>query len=322
MSLTILPDETRPYVTVEADAGESLGSVDRDEVGQLLQRHGALLYRGFAGDLDQFQALALDVCPIGVINDSRNRALLGERREVQSVNLGTRPFPLHPELSREPWKPDCAFFYCLTPPERGGATTVCDGVAIVRELPPEIRAAMATRRIKYIQPASAEHLQYWLGVREPTQAQLENPPARCPYSFERLNGRLVRVFTRPLLHRPMFSDELAFGNFLLFARYLRGIRNFPLLDDGSIVPDEWVEAVKRISDRLTAPIEWRADDLLLLDNSRFMHGRTEVVANDGRLIATFFGYLPAAPVNPEEPVDPVWRKPGFNPPAMAPTVGS
>lgn len=251
-----------------------------------------------------------------MFNESGNRALLGEGDAVQSVNLGTRPFPLHPELSREPWKPDCAFFYCLTPPRHGGATTICDGVAIAGGLPAAIRDAMSGRRLKYVQLATPAVLNFWLGTSEPSASDLANPPASCPYSFERIGGQVVRIFTRPLLHKPMFTDQRAFGNFLLFARYLRGVRNFPLLDDGSIVPDEWVEAVKQVSDRLTVAMDWRAGDLLMLDNSRFMHGRTEVEANDTRLIATYFGYLPFAPVSPEEPQGPVWRKPGFRPPVI------
>lgn len=304
-------------MVIEADGGGPLSSIDRDQVELLFKEHGALLLRGFPADLGQFQDFAQSFCPVAVFNDSRNRARIGEKQDVQTVNLGTRAFPLHPELSREPWKPDCAFFYCLTPPRHGGATTICDGVQIVRELPAPIREAMAPRRLKYIQPANPPLLDYWLGTPNPTDAELAAPPAGCPYSFERIAGHLVRTFTRPLLHKPMFSDEPAFGNFLLFARYLRGVRNFPLLDDGSLVPDEWVEAVKQVSDRLTVAMDWRAGDLLMVDNSRFMHGRTEVAVNDTRLIATYFGYLHDAPLNPEEPEDPIWRKPGFEPPAAA-----
>lgn len=300
---------------VEARDRAPLSSLDRGEIEPLFREYGALLFRGFFTDLGEFRQFAQNFCPVSVFNDSRNRALLGEQQDVQSVNLGTRPFPLHPELSREPWKPDCAFFYCLKPPRHGGATTICDGVAIVRELPSAIRDAMSGRRLKYVQLAAPAVLDFWLGTTEPSAADLANPPPGCPYSFERVGDQIARIFTRPLLHKPMFTDELAFGNFLLFARYLRGVRNFPLLDDGSIVPDEWVEAVRRVSDRLTVAMDWRAGDLLMLDNSRFMHGRTEVGANDERLIATYFGYLPFAPANSEEPKDPAWRKPGFHPPA-------
>jgi hypothetical protein len=52
----------------------------------------------------------------------------------------------------------------------------------------------------------------------------------------------------------------------------------------------------------------------MLDNSRFMHGRTAIRDTAERQIATFFGYLGFAPVNPEEPADPLWRKADFCPP--------
>ena len=309
-----LPDRQRPHVRIDAAPGEALDVVDRAELRTLYERHGAVLLRGFASDLDAFGRFARAICPVAVYNDSGNRARIGADGEVQTVNLGLRPFPLHPELSREPWKPDTCFFYCVTPPSKGGATTICDGVAIVRDLPPELRGTLSARRVKYVMSAGPALLDYWLGTSDPDDRQLANPAPSCPYRFERSGNQVFRSFTRPFLHRPMFTDAPAFGNFLLFARFLRGVKTFPLLDDGSLVPDEWVAAVKRASDPLTVPIEWQAGDLLLLDNSRFMHGRTEIVVGDPRLIATYFGYLPDAPLNPEEPLDPVWRRPGFIPP--------
>ncbi|MGI8930836.1 MAG: TauD/TfdA family dioxygenase [Sphingomicrobium sp.] len=314
MTRISLPDASRPFVRIDGEPGDTLDALDRAELRSLYNSHGALLLRGITSDLDAFSLYAREFCPVSVHNDSGNRALIGDQREIQTVNLGTRPFPLHPELSREPWKPDSCLFYCVTPPSRGGATTICDGVAIVRDLPSALRNAMAARRIKYIMPAEPLLLDYWLGTSEPDDRQLADPPPHCPYRFERVGSQIARVFSRPLLHRPMFIDERAFGNFLLFARYLRGVKTFPLLDDGSPVPDEWVEAVKRASDPLTVPIEWQAGDLLILDNSRFMHGRTAIAEGDQRLIATYFGYLGDAPRNPEEPADPIWRRPGFVPP--------
>ena len=124
----------------------------------------------------------------------------------------------------------------------------------------------------------------------------------------------MRSFSRPALHTPLFTDALAFGNFLLFARYYLGRPGFPLFDDGSPVPDAVLDEVMSVAEALSVPVRWQAGDLLMLDNSRFMHGREAVVADDGRLIASFFGYLKFAPVNPEEPADPPWRRGAFRPP--------
>jgi len=308
-----LPTAVRPYVRLDADGDETLASVSRKLVRELYKEHGALLLTGFSGGLEEFRQLAVDLCPVAIQNDSRNRVTLGPTQDVQSASLGTLAFPLHPELSREPWRPDACFFYCVSPPASGGMTTVCDGVAIVRNLRPDLRETLASRRLKYMQAARPEELQFWLGVSDPNDLVLADPPPHCPYRFERIGRQVVRVFTRPLLHRPMFTDELAFGNFLLFARFLRG-RKFPLLDDGTPVPDEWLQIVKQISDQLTAPIEWKRGDLLILDNSRFMHGRTALTEGDGRLIATYFGYVDFAVPGEEEPPNAIWRRPGFHPP--------
>ena len=311
------PSPSFPLAVVNATGDGQLNQVDRDLLFALYREHGALLLRGFAVDLDAFGTFAQNYCPVPIHNESGKRLVLDGASGVQSVNLGVRSFPLHPELSREPWRPDSAFFCCVKPPSSGGQTTVCDGVEIVRQLPRELRREMATRRIRYAVPATAADLHFWLGKSQPDEILLQNPPAECPFTFERHEGRLMRCFTRPLLHRTRFQHDLAWGNFILFARYLRGVKTYPLLDDWTVVPDDWVETVKAISDRLTVEIGWREQDLLMVDNSRFMHGRTEVVPGDGRMIATYFGYLANAEPDPEEPASPAWRKPGFVPPQFA-----
>jgi hypothetical protein len=112
----------------------------------------------------------------------------------------------------------------------------------------------------------------------------------------------------------MFSSQLAFANFLLFARFKQNRRDFPLLDDGEPVPEPWLQAIKATADRLTTPVVWQRGDLLMLDNTRFMHGRTAITDVRERLIATFFGYLDFAIPDPEEPPNALWRQGNFRPP--------
>jgi hypothetical protein len=52
----------------------------------------------------------------------------------------------------------------------------------------------------------------------------------------------------------------------------------------------------------------------MLDNTRFMHGRTAILDARERLIATFFGYLSFAIPDPEEPPNAPWRQSNFRPP--------
>ena len=120
-------------------------AIDADLIEDRFRDHGALLLRGFDFDVDTFRRFAERLCKTSVFNESPNRAVLDPDSAIQSVDLGVEPFPLHPELSREPWRPDACLFACFDPPESGGETTVCDGVEIVRRLPPELVTEMMPR---------------------------------------------------------------------------------------------------------------------------------------------------------------------------------
>lgn len=305
-----------PLAEISAHGDTPLAALDRSELMAVYRRDGGLLLRGFAYDLGEFRAFCRAICPTAAINESPGRVSVAATDDVQSVNLGGDAFPLHPELSREPWKPDTAFFACLAPPDAGGGeTTVCDGIALVEQLPDAVRAGFAQRRLVHVMPTWPELFEFWLGTRTPDPALLAAPPPRCPYRFMAMpGGAIARSFSRPALHRPMFSDRLAFGNFLLFARYHIGRKDFPLLDNWTAVPDDWVEAVHCTAEPLTYAHAWRAGDILMLDNTRFMHGRRAIADARARRIVTYFGYLADAPRNPEEPELAIWRSRDFTPP--------
>lgn len=309
------PEPGKPELLITAAPGQALDDLDHAAIVDLYKRHGAILFRGFGVGLSQFARFARSFCRTAVVNESPNREPLDPTNYVYAVDGGSGAFPLHPELSREPWKPDVAFFGCLSAPGAGGETTICDGVELVQRLPEAVREGFAGRRLIYGMGTWPALLSYWLGTSEPSEAQLAAPPPGCPYEFARLSdGRVVRHFSRPALHKPMYCEDLAFGNFLLFARYNNGRTDFPLLDDLQPVPAQWVEAAKAASDSLARLIAWQQGDVLMLDNTRFMHGRAAVRDLAKRRIATFFGYLSFAPSDPEEPPDPIWRRKDFEPP--------
>jgi hypothetical protein len=289
-------------------------SVDQAVIEQQFKSHGALLLRGFEFGVEEFRQFAERLCTTSVANESPNRVQLDQQSSIQSVDLGEEPFPLHPELSREPWRPDACLFACLGAPSHGGETTVCDGVELVRQLPADLVNIMRQRRLFYFQLASPEVLEFWLGTATPTAAQLASPPNQCPYFFLEDGDRVIRGFSRPMLQRPMFSDQPAFANFLLFARDFQGVDNFPVLESGEPVPDGWMTAVRTAAAEITYAHAWRVGDILILDNSRFMHGRRAITDPKGRTIASYFGYVGFAPPNEFEPAIVPWRQGQFRPP--------
>jgi alpha-ketoglutarate-dependent taurine dioxygenase len=304
----------RPAIAHFTGSGKPLSALDIAAVRAAIEDQGAVLIRDYATTPAGFAALGDSLCSSSLFNESPNREMIEDH--AQSVNLGGDPFPLHPEVAREPWRPDLAMFACLDPPGVGGQTNLCDGIAIADALPDELRARMDRRKIIYIKPATAPMLRYWLGSEAPSDAQLARPPETCPYWFRRIGNQVLRGFLRPLLEPTIFQHRPAFANFILFARdYLR-IPNVPMLDDGTPFPDEWLDVVRSNARKLTYAHAWQKGDVLIADNSRFMHGRRAIADPGERRIATYFGYLKGIDRRPGEPPDPIWRRERFVPPEV------
>lgn len=308
---TIDDNSDHCYVTIVPDSEhESLPDVDAQWVEELYKKHGALLFREFDLDVATFRDFTRKFCTHSAFNDSPGRDIVDQEHNIQTVNLGDEAFPLHAELSRTPWKPDVCFFACVTPAETDGETYLCDGVEIVRRMPAELRASLERRKLKYRQACRLQWAQFWLRAAQPSPENLRNPPADCPYTFPIIDQKPYQSFERPALHKPMFSDEPAFANFLLFSRKLLKIRNFPTFDDESEISDELIDAIDEIGERLRQPIPWQENDVVMLDNTRFMHARDKLPSPSLRYILTYFGYLRFAIPSLDEGPEPRWRRPG------------
>lgn len=307
MTEIAIPASGNGYAVITPGKNRSLRSVESSFIEDAYKTRGALLFRGFDLNVESFKEITSRFCIGSAFNEAYGRMFIDRENNIQSVDIGNDEFPLHPEISREPWKPDVCWFACIRPPSSGGETTLCDGIAVVKELPDETRKALSTRRLLYIRLTTDRELLFWLGTENPEDEQLDNPPATCPFGFRREGGKIYRYFTVPALHQPMFSSQPAFGNFLLFARYKFNNDMYPLFADGTKIPSELVQSINDTCNSIKIEHTWQINDLLMLDNTRYMHGRNEVVDTDERLIATYFGYLRFSVPGAEEPADAIWR---------------
>ncbi|MTI11156.1 TauD/TfdA family dioxygenase [Curvivirga aplysinae] len=305
-----LPENDQPYVLYQASETDNLSELDVEKVKALYKEHGAILFRGFEWDVPDFKDLTSKFCSHGAHNSSIGRDIVDREHIIQSVNLGNEAFPLHPEMSAQPWKPDVCWFACQKPTISGGETTICDGVEIIKALPNEMVEELKSKKIKYVLPTEMDEIKYWLNTNNVTREALDNMPEDCPFEFFKMENALYKSYVTDFFHETMFQSKLAFGNFILFARYLNNRMNYPLYEDNSIIPEEISAKIKEVSDPLTAPINWEKHDIIMIDNSRFLHGRNEVMPMDDRYILTYFGYLNFAELSPRDQKQ-RWRKPGF-----------
>lgn len=79
---------------------------------------------------------------------------------------------------------------------------------------------------------------------------------------------------------PPSSAKLCFANHLMLT-WEPLIKELCLVD-GTPIPEEVLETIRRTAEELTFDVHWLAGDLLMLDNRRFLHGRRLYREGDAR----------------------------------------
>lgn len=287
------PDDKVNYVTVCPRGNpREFQDLDTETVISLFRKYGAILLRGFQLDRKSFRQLAFRFSSNFITNKARDhgRKDISPDGRVQTVNLGNRAFPLHPELSMMPTQPDIAWFACVSIPMIGGETLLCDGIKIVSALQQQTQNLLKSKSFLYKIKITKEECETWLGIKDPDAATLLKLKNKTPLGFLIEDEEYYSTYVTPALHKPLFSNELAFGSFLLFARQMQGWKNFPTFEDGTEVPDAVYEELKTVSDDLKVAHTWQQNDVLMIDNTRFMHGRNYVINTNQRIIWTQFAY--------------------------------
>ncbi len=288
---TQLPTVDQPYAVVSVSgSSDSLSDLDRETVIDLIKAHGAVIFRGFPFSASAFAEFSDRFCSSYIINESTGRERVSDDGRIQTVNLGERSFPLHPELARVPWRPDIVWFCCERPSAVGGRTTICDGAAVAAAMPEALRGHLKSKRLRYAEPVTKAWCNFTFGGALQSEQELQARAAAYGLQLVRHGETWIRIYDCDFLHQTLFNQVEAYGSFLAFARHMLNVRDFPSYASGEEIPDAVVAAIDAITEPLTVPLDWQSGDVLMLDNSRFMHGREMIHDPGQRRILSQFGY--------------------------------
>ncbi len=235
------------------------------------KRHGAVILRGFA-------KTHADLLTIS------NRLAPGQERGVVPSDNGLE---FHGELYFAPFPPDVIWFYCPVPAKTGGQTLLCDGVRVAADLQASTLAFFSENHLVYERVLTPPLWEAYFGCN--TEAQVLAMVSRVPEVtawFEQ--GDLHTSFRTPALRTTRWGGEPAFINSLLHAIDSR--RRDDIFDYGlrTHIPEPILAETRRLTEKHAYPIEWQSHDIVMIDNSRVMHGRRpfqgrrEVTAINGR----------------------------------------
>jgi len=292
---------------VEGKTGESIQNLPSDEIIHLFKQHGALIFRNFDVSADAFIEFSSLYCKN--FSTYEGGAFRLGPLDRQSVNNNdtlltvTGPttcyaIPLHGEMYYARNKPSLLWFFCENPAAENGETTICDGIAYYKKMNEQLKLFFSEHRLKYIRPLTHSEWQKafqtndidvirtWCLENDATLVVNEvdgsiNIEYTCAATSR--NPRLDEdVFINPLFIVYHFEQAVRSG---LAAKVLgtlpgNGCPIIVRLEDGSEVPELVLQEVEHTADELTANVSWRRGDILMIDNTRVLHGRREYLGSD------------------------------------------
>lgn len=294
-----LPGDSAAFPLVFTPAVEdvslaSWAEKNREQVERELLRHGALLFRGFRVDgVNGFEQFARAVS--SELLHYRERS--SPRSEVTTGIYTSTDYPanqsiqFHNEQSYTHSWPMKLYFFCVTPAEMQGATPIADGRKVLAQLNPKLRQQFIDKRVMYVRNyGNGMGLDWQTAFQTSSKPAVEDYCRRNSISFEwKDNGRLrTRQIFDTIVRHPKTNEELWFEHAAFFhvSSLPTDVRDSLLAEfapedlpmntyygDGSAIEDSVLQEIRDAYQRTATRFDWRAGDILLIDNMLTSHAR-------------------------------------------------
>jgi hypothetical protein len=287
--------------TIKHDIPEQVATLNECDplaVKNSLKEHGAVIVRASAS-LSDFEALSNQLMTPMVHHSTSTtieRDPVNADATTATVNKGMDSIPLHREGSYAPGCPDMLMLYCVRPADTGGETILCDGVSLVGALPERVRTFVEDAILKWGWKIAPERWMAALGVtsKDEAEVRLKQIGGRLA-PWEKLDAvfdgdMLQGVFQTLCVVPTRWGGKKSFCNSLLIYHY-RSVSDYypkhiytPSLGDGSPFPSDVLGEIAECARTVTYDVRLEENDILLIDNSRYMHGRKGFTDTDRRIL--------------------------------------
>ena len=198
---------------------------------------------------------------------------------------GSNSMSLHSESSFSAVWPEIVWFYCNIPPVYGGETTLCDGVKLWKNLPSKLKLFFLRQPIKYIVEINFNPKINEKPKKKGKRDWASNNLGVSGYIDWDRNKICLQVLRYAVIKMP-YQKSYAFSNHLI-----ADIHNEPqikniLMASGEKIPEDYIDQIKKIASAFLYQHKWEENDILMIDNRRFMHGRNQFSLKDPRDILT------------------------------------
>jgi alpha-ketoglutarate-dependent taurine dioxygenase len=256
-------------------SGRELASLDLAEVKAAFRESGAVLFRNFDVDSMRFKAFARSLASSLVAHGAPNRPVIEGDDALHLADPGMDPIDFHSELAYLPYRPDILWFHCAKPAAADGETTLCDGVALQAAIAHAGYFARRRLKLSAAWPEATWQRYFRARTAEEVHARIAREPL-APGDELRLDfvrGRLFMDYLTPATSRTRYGDAPAFCNAVLMYCASEAGSSLIAFEDGTPLDDVVVNEVRQLASKLEVRLAWQRCDVVMVDNSRVMHGR-------------------------------------------------
>lgn len=259
-------------VMVTRQGDQALLDLPVDQIKDLMRSHGAVMFRGFESGPDLMKAFANQFSY--KFNRDRLRPTVdGTGGHVQMVNEGMGYVDPHCEQANSPFRPDAIWFSCTRPAAEGGETLFWDGLRLWGLLDDDLKRMFRAKRLRFFQRYEKEKWRLFLGpesTREDIASALSGV-AGVSYFVSPEEHLYLEYVCSPVV-RTRFGDKEAFANSLM-SEWRNTLGELMTFEDGEEISRDIIDRIQTSFDACVEAIDWKAGDLVFLDNSRYLHGR-------------------------------------------------
>ena len=291
---------------VRGAPASSLLELDRSHVIGLFKQSGVLLFRGFDVDPALFceftDHYGQDFGRIG----GTLRTSANEAGSLFEVTEGTGDLEFHTELAHSPCRPDIIWFWCLKPADIGGETQLLDGIEFAKALDgPELNSLQETpleysHRMPQIMWKSffgietTQACEKYLSAAEGVRDVFFNPAGVLTFKYivaalRRTKFGDMRAFVNSILILTQKHHKVASDHPVTFAVDSNDERAFSMtvaFQGGSKIPESVLNEIRRIGHQLSLSHKLEQNEILMIDNTRFQHGR-KAFQGDRRILSRY-----------------------------------
>ena len=242
----------------------------------------------FSDFADKFSKCYLD-SPFG------DRKTMPGNSKLQSVSIGSHPIDFHFEWGNLPFRPELLMFCCMEPPISHGETLLCDSSEVIKELSPDSLAALANNKLKYIDMFPQWVINYYTANVNLNNyfngGFLQYLQALPNYKIAKLNDDFMRTeFNTSAISKSFFSKEKkVLGANILTSIYGKSNNEDSYasnltFDTGEEIPESIQNEIKQAMTKHQLAVKWQKGDVVLIDNTRFLHGRNAVLDSQRKIL--------------------------------------